>query len=863
MGLSKLVPSRKTVAKTAGWFGGMYLANGYIQQRLQDAREALERDRQAQENLTRRFDHTQDTSSYTVLALLPELSAQILGEMDVEGITKELQARSRARVQPSYGAVAASAPAPTASASPVPASASATQASTTPAQAQATLEPPLERAARPTTSCTGTSNDRTPSLASSIDMIHDSDLASSTSASDSLVSGSLDSTPASSQAQGFLGEKGVDASDVGKGVHVDGVVSGVLNGDGDREHEQGQQKGEQRETPQDAMSSSFSSVGSTTSLSEESAVRVDLSESIQSSLGFSSLSASELSTGSPLADPRTKAELWNEVKILTLTRTLTTLYSLTLLTLLTNLQLTILARGKYVLAVFDEEREEEVRRRVEERFGSGLGEVGALVGGMVWGGVKDRVGGVLRGCGVDLGALVGGGGLEEDFEKLLTGLTDPRLDQSRDNDEDVEEKKKREAGERFRLEEETENKYLTLSWWVLHVGWKDVGERVRRGVEEVFDGGFEKGLGYGGLVCGEFRCGVGCECGFAVSRERERAGLSWSVLSGLPVMTSQGGTGPDGMGASALVDLELERRRWLEDMDIVSLKTKLSAQDLHRLVGDVRRRVEYEVTFEGRERRVDFLSSLLPSTPETIHHVLVQGGFTPPPNPTAHPADTATQDATDDSTLSSSQLSTSNHSFVEYFGRDGFNDDEDKEGSAGNDTPPPPATLHGRPDLVHSSLDGADGVQESARPDPYPHISGDKAFCALVDETRDVVRGVEFGVVVERCLDRAVEVLFDGLERNVFVEGGNAQGQAKGKGKGKAVDRGASIVEVADGQELQLQEEEEEVRIRLAGLLPGLARWSQLALDGLPNELVDNLLATYEVGSLSAIVFGRFEEWLR
>lgn len=35
--------------------------------------------------------------------------------------------------------------------------------------------------------------------------------------------------------------------------------------------------------------------------------------------------------------------------------------------------------------------------------------------------------------------------------------------------------------------EETETKYLTLSWWLLHVGWKDVGERVRRAVEEVFD----------------------------------------------------------------------------------------------------------------------------------------------------------------------------------------------------------------------------------------------------------------------------------------------------------------------------------------------------------------------------------------
>jgi len=74
------------------------------------------------------------------------------------------------------------------------------------------------------------------------------------------------------------------------------------------------------------------------------------------------------------------------------------------------------------------------------------------------------------------------------------------------------------------ISEQIEIKYLTLSWWILHVGWKDVAERVRRGVEEVFEG--------------------------------------------------------------------------------VSLKTKLGTLELHRLVSDVLRRVEHEVTFEGNERRI-------------------------------------------------------------------------------------------------------------------------------------------------------------------------------------------------------------------------------------------------------------------
>jgi peroxin-3 len=67
-------------------------------------------------------------------------------------------------------------------------------------------------------------------------------------------------------------------------------------------------------------------------------------------------------------------------------------------------------------------------------------------------------------------------------------------------------------------------------------------------------------------------------------------------------------------------------------------------------------------------------------------------------------------------------------------------------------------------------------------------------------------------------LDRAIEVLFEGLEKNVF-------------GQDAATADVAGRKDGAVGVEVE--------RIRLAGLLPGLARWSQLALNGLPNELID------------------------
>ena len=109
------------------------------------------------------------------------------------------------------------------------------------------------------------------------------------------------------------------------------------------------------------------------------------------------------------------------------TRTLTTMYSIVLLSLFTHIQLSILGRSKYIQSVLDQEEEE--RMMSARRFS-----VSALLLGM-WS--------------------------NEDDEDTVQTI-------------DL-------------IDEETERKYLTLSWWICNIGWKDVGERVRRGVEEVFD----------------------------------------------------------------------------------------------------------------------------------------------------------------------------------------------------------------------------------------------------------------------------------------------------------------------------------------------------------------------------------------
>ncbi|CAL1710069.1 unnamed protein product [Somion occarium] len=324
-------------------------------------------------------------------------------------------------------------------------------------------------------------------------------------------------------------------------------------------------------------------------------------------------------TGQPtLQVPKTKAELWREVKMLTFTRTLTILYSTTLLSLFTHIQLSILGRSKYIQSIVQLAHDERMREQWQDSMS---------LTSLLWGG--------------------------SDMEGLPT----------EDDMQEVEV-----------ITEETERKYLTLSWWILHVGWKDVGERVRKGVEEVFES--------------------------------------------------------------------------------VSLKTKFSANELFGLVSDVRRRVEFEVTFEGKERRINFASTLLPPTPETLHHVLLQGGI--------------------------------------------------------------PSRQASAPDAT---------------------------FQSLLAETRTHLTSASFERVLEVCLDRATDMLFDDLEKNVFHENEPKSG--------------------ITGWEEATASLGPETKVRLAGMLPGLARWCHSAVEGLPNELVDGLGSVREVNAFSAIIYSSYEDRFR
>lgn len=112
---------------------------------------------------------------------------------------------------------------------------------------------------------------------------------------------------------------------------------------------------------------------------------------------------------------KSKLQLWNDLKISSITRAFTLIYTLALLTLLTRIQLNLLGRRSYLSSVVS----------------------------LATGGLQDTV-------------------------INLENNDDDSPDQAYGND--------------F----ETNRRYLTFSWWLLHRGWKEVMLKVRVAVEEVF-----------------------------------------------------------------------------------------------------------------------------------------------------------------------------------------------------------------------------------------------------------------------------------------------------------------------------------------------------------------------------------------
>ncbi|KAI3337182.1 Peroxin-3 [Xylariaceae sp. AK1471] len=83
--------NRTPIAIGVGIVGTGYLATQYVLNKINDARERMSSDRIAKENLRRRFEQNQEDCTFTVLALLPTATSNILETMNTENITLEIQ----------------------------------------------------------------------------------------------------------------------------------------------------------------------------------------------------------------------------------------------------------------------------------------------------------------------------------------------------------------------------------------------------------------------------------------------------------------------------------------------------------------------------------------------------------------------------------------------------------------------------------------------------------------------------------------------------------------------------------------------------------------------------------------------------
>ncbi|KAI9785006.1 MAG: peroxin [Geoglossum umbratile] len=96
--------NRTNFALGFGVLGVGYVASQYVLSKLAEARERMSSDRIAKENLRRRFEQNQEDCTFTVLALLPTATENILEALRVESITHELQQKRAEHLLQSAGA---------------------------------------------------------------------------------------------------------------------------------------------------------------------------------------------------------------------------------------------------------------------------------------------------------------------------------------------------------------------------------------------------------------------------------------------------------------------------------------------------------------------------------------------------------------------------------------------------------------------------------------------------------------------------------------------------------------------------------------------------------------------------------------
>ncbi|KAF9963050.1 peroxin [Mortierella alpina] len=355
---------RRGLAITAGITGGVYLMGKYAKSKLIEFQEKSASERTAKENMKRRFEQNQQDCVFTVLSLLPTLGDQLLHELNVELITAKLQQTRSQR----------STPQPTPDSSMV-------------------LPPkPTEAGAEPM-AVNGEGKKEEGKAAEDHEQ-----------GSNGEHRETADTNQPNGQAE-FTAEKAADdEAEQCSTTHQDSKANGA-NGDSVANSVHEDAAATNGDAPQITVQSDDSAATEQATVEQTTAEQAKEGQAVVRDDITAAM------------DRRIKLELWNELKIMSFTRTVTALYSLTFLTLLTQVQLNLLGRFTYVSSVVALSNTTDASYRMESTSTKG-----------------------------SLSSTNG------------------------------------------QLDFQTEKKYLTFSYWLLHEGWRRWSEKVREVVEDVIGG---------------------------------------------------------------------------------------------------------------------------------------------------------------------------------------------------------------------------------------------------------------------------------------------------------------------------------------------------------------------------------------
>ncbi|KAK7471265.1 peroxin [Stygiomarasmius scandens] len=394
-----------TASKAAIFAGSVYLVRGYITERLEDVKEKLESERIAKDTIRRRFEQTREDVGYTVVAMLPELAEGILEELDVEEVTKELKGLGKEREKEKEKEKTSSV--------------ESSQLNTSGLRSWVD---------------TGSNNEDSPEMSSSIVSAN----------SNGTGYGYTTSSIAASASTSNL-------SDISSALSATGSGSG-----GDAESDAGSASSSGRRGLYETNNAS----GSMSSLPSLGTSSLESSAILQPTLRHSHLRIPK--TLHPKPPFKSKSALWQHLLQLTLTRTLLVSYTIPLLSLFTSLQLTLLARAKYVRGIMQKAKEEEIRERIEESVRKEFGWKNVMFGV-----IKTKLG--FGGDGLDLNM-----GMDLDWRKQEE-LYDVEAALSNPNERGI-------HSAPDLAFDALSTKYLTLSYHLLHVGWRELAEVVQGAV---------------------------------------------------------------------------------------------------------------------------------------------------------------------------------------------------------------------------------------------------------------------------------------------------------------------------------------------------------------------------------------------